>query len=232
MSCLGPSYNPNPTRTWFRFDNNLNDLVSSSEGPIAMLNKGNVLQYKKNSSRLTKGQRYAELVRGNMTRKKAYASQTETTTNFNTRSMQLRNSGTIITNNVSRNNPITCNSANIPYNNLVPANYSGGNTPNTPIIPPPPPPPPPPSGDSNPLLPPTNDIPDLPPVIIPDGGTLTCNIIAYLCTGEILKVTNNRDCYPTTDSNVPLPLEELCYDGTFPTFFPHKVYNPSSGNST
>ena len=70
MSCLGPSYNPNPTRTWFRFDNNLNDLVSSSEGPIAMLNKGNVLQYKKNSSRLTKQQKYAQIVRGKWGRKK------------------------------------------------------------------------------------------------------------------------------------------------------------------
>ena len=49
MSCLGNDYNPNPTRVWSRFQNNCSATDSDN-----MKYKANVLQYKQNSSNLTK----------------------------------------------------------------------------------------------------------------------------------------------------------------------------------
>ena len=75
MSCLGPGYNPNPQRAWSRVQNvctyNL-DPPTAVYVPLTgqtinladyqhdkkMLLKGNILQYKKNSSNLIKQQRY------------------------------------------------------------------------------------------------------------------------------------------------------------------------------
>ena len=51
MSCLGPAYNPMPPREWYRYNTPcitlLNGISSQSAGELAMLAKGNVLQYKK-----------------------------------------------------------------------------------------------------------------------------------------------------------------------------------------
>jgi hypothetical protein len=44
MSCFGPKYNPNPTKQWYRFDNDLNNLVNGSDYAIASLRKGHILQ--------------------------------------------------------------------------------------------------------------------------------------------------------------------------------------------
>ena len=61
MSCLGPTYNPQPPREWYRFSTPCTSLTSSvtpqTAYKLAMLAKGNVLQYKKNSSNITKNQR-------------------------------------------------------------------------------------------------------------------------------------------------------------------------------
>lgn len=105
MSCLGPGYNPNPPRAWSRVQNqctynldpptgvfipltgqtiNLIDYPRSKQ----MLLKGNILQYKKNSSNLTKQQRYSQIAKGLWTnRTKSWASQTQTSTNPNTSSL-------------------------------------------------------------------------------------------------------------------------------------------------
>ena len=73
---------PNPARTWDRFENRcvsdaLNFSPNASYVPLLgqyltpnevinefeMLNKGNILQYKKNSSNLTKNQRYSQIAK-------------------------------------------------------------------------------------------------------------------------------------------------------------------------
>ena len=70
MSCLDPSYNPNPPRLWTRFENScIFDTTSvpnygADTNKLAMLYKGNILQYKKNSSNITKAQRYGQIARG------------------------------------------------------------------------------------------------------------------------------------------------------------------------
>jgi len=93
------NYLPIPPRAWSRvetrctFDTSVNDN-SSSYDPfifrrIAQLNKGNVLQYKKNSSQLTKKQRYSQIAKGLWTnRTKTWAAQSATYTNPNTTSLQ------------------------------------------------------------------------------------------------------------------------------------------------
>jgi len=97
MSCLGPFYNPVPARAWSRvtspctfpaanntFNNTsvflplFNKYVSPTEiaGELQMYNKGNILQYKNNSSNLTKKQRYAQIAKGQWTnRTTTWASQ-------------------------------------------------------------------------------------------------------------------------------------------------------------
>ena len=113
MSCLGPGYNPNPPRAWSRVQNqcsynldpptavyvpltgqtiNLTDYPRGKQ----MLLKGNILQYKKNSSNLTKQQRYSQIAKGLWTnRTKSWASQTQTSTNPNTSSLLRVNYETV-----------------------------------------------------------------------------------------------------------------------------------------
>jgi hypothetical protein len=97
-------YNPNPTRVWSRvqnpctYDNSYDyqysvyipltgQTVSQSQANYEkqMINKGNVLQYKSNSARLTKSQKYAQLARcAGPNRTKVFATQSQTYTNPNT----------------------------------------------------------------------------------------------------------------------------------------------------
>ena len=84
MSCFNNScYLPQPARAWSRVQNSCslttnidnnglvkipysNQLVPASALGLkmAMLNKGNVLQYKANSSNLTQSQKYSKIVKG------------------------------------------------------------------------------------------------------------------------------------------------------------------------
>ena len=86
------NYNPQPPRVWSRVqsgcstsnDSNNNNTISS-ERDMQMLLIGNILQYKKNSSNLTKNQRYSKIVKGQWTnRTKTWATQSQTYSNPNT----------------------------------------------------------------------------------------------------------------------------------------------------
>jgi hypothetical protein len=95
MSCLGPCYNPVPTREWSRFQNTCsfsfnNSATISPITPLQLANnyKGNILQYKKNSSNLTKQQIYTQIAKGNWTnRTTTWATQSDTYTNPNTNNL-------------------------------------------------------------------------------------------------------------------------------------------------
>lgn len=98
------NYNPVPPRVWSRVQNpctfifpgdtyqNAYIPLTGQTVPLAqanyemqMLNKGNVLQYKGNSARLTKTQKYSQLARcAGPNRTKVFATQSETYTNPNT----------------------------------------------------------------------------------------------------------------------------------------------------
>lgn len=109
------SYNPTPPRVWSRVQNpctytdasnnsdiNYNQIYIPLTGQTItqsqanyeekLIYKGNILQYKGNSSRLTKSQQYTQLAKGfGPNRKKIYATQSQTYTNPNTTILQRVN---------------------------------------------------------------------------------------------------------------------------------------------
>jgi hypothetical protein len=108
------SYNPQPTRVWSRVQNPCTFIVpgdeylsafipltgqtvSQAEADYEMkqLYKGNILQYKGNSARLTKSQKYSQLARcAGPSRTKVFATQSETYTNPNTTGLLRQNFAT------------------------------------------------------------------------------------------------------------------------------------------
>jgi len=102
-------YLPQPPKAWYRvenkctFDTNNDNLyydpftkkyitLNEFYYRTALINKGNVLQYKSNSSNLTKKQRYTQIAKGLwVNRTRTWATQTETYTNPNTTSLKRVN---------------------------------------------------------------------------------------------------------------------------------------------
>lgn len=241
MSCLGTNYNPNPTREWSRVQNSCTygDIYSSTVTipligkivpssylgyEIAMLNKGNVLQYKKNSANLTKSQVYSQITKGMwINRNTTWATQSQTYTNPNTTSLKRYGSINITLDGNPTSLPITCPQSIIPINNSLPSNTGIPG----PVLPPPPPPPPiSPSNPSIPLAPIISDI----PIVVQDEGSLICNVQENPCTGETISQPANANCHPTTDSNVPGAIQPLCWNDGIQTWYPRQRYIMS--NST
>lgn len=117
MACF--SFNglpPDPPRVWSRVQGVCStfpiDTISPAEADIiAMASKGNVLQYKNNSSNITKQQRYSQIAKGQWTnRNTTWASQAITTTMPNTQSLKRVNYKTIYLDNGAPADglPITC----------------------------------------------------------------------------------------------------------------------------
>jgi hypothetical protein len=185
------SYLPIPERAWSRVENRCpNDSSSNFKNhsdiyyKTALINKGNVLQYKKNSTQLTKKQRYAQIAKGLWTnRTKTWATQSDTYTNPNMTS--LKRVGYI----EYSSNDITPGS---------PANPSG---PYTPIS----------------VL---NDPFNCPNFAFKDGGNLVCGTYENPCTGEVVDKTYVPKYYPTTDSDVPGPIQQLYWDPRLQTWYP------------
>lgn len=240
MSCLGNCYLPIPPRDWSRVQSSCSMVVPTEDTtadqtvisplthepiPISRLRdelitlrKGNVLQYKKNSSNLTNLQRYSLIAKGKWTnRNTTWATQSQSYTNPNTKSLARRNSvNVIIPGLVPTTLPVTCPTNNpAPINDVLPTT----NTDAQPLQPPPPPVVPVNSGTE---LPPTipEALPD--PIVIEDGGILICNIQENNCTGEQIVQPANNNCHPTTDSDVPGQIIELCWNNRVQTWYPRE----------
>ena len=178
------SYNPQPPRVWSRVqhecsninDSNNNNTITT-ELDKQMLLKGNILQYKKNSSNLTKNQRYSQIAKGQWTnRTKTWATQTQSYSNPNTSSLLRVNYAKIP----------------VPSNAVLTLDCSGN--------------------------------------FIKDGGSLICNKVADPCTDVVIKTTQNPLCYSTTDSDVPGPPQQLCWNNGTQTWYPRQ--NLTMNNST
>jgi hypothetical protein len=249
MSCLGPGYNPIPPRLWSRVQNSCSygsqgAFATSKEVyvpylkksiplsrlafQLSMLNKGNVLQYKKNSSNITKQQKYSQIAKGMwVNRTSTWATQTDQFSNPNTNLFKRVN----VPNNVTLSGeptflPITCPNP-IPY--TYPEDIPSTASSSDPVIMPPPPPTP---VENIPM--PTDKIID-PPIILPtvvaDGGSLACNTIENPCTGFFKIRPSNRYCYPTSASDVPGSVMNLCYNDSLPTYYAKtRLTMPTSGN--
>jgi len=244
MSCYSNCYLPQPPRAWSRVQNSCSltydsDLVIDPytgqqvssivlAKKIEMLNKGNILQYKCNSSNLTKAQRYSKIANGQwVNRNTTWATQsTRGATNPN--STSLKRAGNIINLAIDPITgiiigptiaPPTCPQPIIPNNPMLPSNIGGGGDVINPVLPPPIEPTP----GSN-IFP--NIIQDVPisPIVIQDGGTLICSIQENICTGETKRSLSQQLCHPTTDSDVPGPIQELCWNDGTQTWFPRTRY--------
>jgi hypothetical protein len=226
MSCFN-NYLPQPTRVWSRVQNSCVQLSLSEADTIAMLNKGNVLQYKANSSNLTKAQKYSKIAKGQwINRNTTWATQSARGyTNPNVTS--LKRTGNVvniainpITNNVigPTLEPLTCLKPIITNNENLPSNIANESD-TAPDIPPPVEPNP----GSN-VFP--NIIPITPaePVVIQDGGVLICSVQENVCTGETKSTLSQKLCNPTTDSDVPGQIQDLCWNDGTQTWFPRQRY--------
>lgn len=81
------SYNSDSNIVYSKLDNKIIS-VTQANYQTKQIYKGNILQYKKNSARLTKSQKYSQISRNvGPSRKKVYSTQTETYTNPNSVSL-------------------------------------------------------------------------------------------------------------------------------------------------
>jgi hypothetical protein len=244
--CLNSKgYLPQPPRVWSRVQNSCSLISGPEEGEfvqvpysekivpyeelgakIAMLNKGNVLQYKKNSSNLTKQQIYSLIAKGQWTnRTKTWATQSDRGyTNPNNQSYIRVGATNVTLDGVPTFLPVTCPRFPIINNGVLPV-IAGGGTQNN-VLPPPVPPAPNAGGSVIPLVP----VAPVEPIVIQDFGNLVCGTFENLCTGEIIRPILLDNCHPTTDSDVPGPIEELCWNDGNPTWYPRQRYVMS--NST
>jgi len=244
MSCLGPYYLPLPPRVWSRVENICINTNSIQETPgdfitlpystrtilkslyyyqLYCLKKANVLQYKANSSNLTKQQRYAQIVNGNGAT--TWASQSVTSSQPNTKSLKRVNYFNITTDGVPTVDPLTCTLPPTPTNKALPQRTTSSQS-NPPLVPPIPP-----EKGKGPVMPP-QVAPAVPaaPIVIPDGGSLVCNVVENICTGEIIEVTASNKCFSTTASDVPGTPMLLCYNDNLPTVYPkNRLTYPDAG---
>jgi hypothetical protein len=217
-------YLPQPPRVWYRVENvcyQSDNFLKDNELRVNEL-KGNILQYRKNSSFITASQRYSKIAKGEWTnRNTSWSSQsTRGYTNPNSNSLKIYGSINIAIDPITgailgpTTLPTTCPSAINTNNEALPGNIGSDNS--TPSVPPPINPSP--ESDSFPPITPDEPIDVL---VISDGGSLICSIQENVCTGETKNFGRGKIvCHPTTDSDVPGPIQELCWNDSIPTWYP------------
>ena len=222
--CLGTNYLPYPPRLWnrsvtpcYEFINEATVYVpylkreiptSELNEVLAMIRKGNVLQYPANRTGNAK-HKFSKIARGFWRRKKAWATQTGTFTHPNINKLQRLNSN-IIANNpkdvfffpecylqnrekISENFPNPSDSSSeVNFPEIIPGPIIDG-------------------AIAYPLVPiPDTPINKLNPSII-DGGNLNTCTREDICSGAVLSALEDITCIPTSDSDVPGPIINLCY---------------------
>jgi len=229
MSCDNNCYLPNPPRAWSRVQRNCFSFDNSQQIPSylgsVMINKGNILQYKKNSSNITKQQRYSQIAKGQWTnRNTTWATQsTRGYTNPNNLSLQRANSINVTLAGIPTTEPVTCPKPKNIMNFFLPRGSSNRGSANSEVIPPLPPPPIKPMPSIT-MLPPSIIAPPIQPIVIQNFGTLICGTQENICTGRIIRQPPDIICHPTSDSDVPGQIMELCWDDRTPTWYPKEQY--------
>lgn len=257
MACFNNCYSPIITRPWSRVQNTCsfvsnvdqNGLVNVNGElvPVSliyqkneMINKGNVLQYKSNSSNLTKNQRYSKIATGKWTNRTTnWASQSMTGyTNPNNSSLKRIGNNNIAINPLSgaiigsTTKSVSCPQTLTTTNDAIPQQVtsSDDNSNSTNSPPPTLPPPVPPSSSTSTVLPPTTENEDTDvPIVVQNGGNLICSSKENICTGEIIQNKSRGNCFPTTASDVPGNIQDLCWTNGDETFFPRKRYTMPNG---
>ena len=192
---------------------------------VKMQYKGNILQYKKNSSCLTKKQTYSLIAKGKwITQNKTYATQTDTYTNPNINSLRRLNGKYI-------DKTTGLPALYPPVKNCFPDHNIYDQLPivlptTTPAIPPIPTLTP--SGNSLPFV---NAIIEIIDNTIIDSGILICNQVENQCSGEIITSYQNDLCFSVEMSDVPFggDTDILCYKQE-PLYFPRSRYHMNNSS--
>jgi hypothetical protein len=251
-TCYGPGtcYFPRPTREWSRVQNNCPISIENISGKytapysktiiegaelqytLQMLSKGNVLQHKKNSSNLTKKQQYSQIVKGYWTnRSMTWANQSEISANPNNKNLKRVGGYNMFLTGERTLLPVTCPKAIfVPKPALPPAGIpssifgsgAGGAASGILEIPPEVPPQ---NEAAEAVMMPLVAFPEPPPpVVIQNEGTLIVNQTENPCSGETVQRVANRFCHPTTDSDVPGTIRELCWNDGIQPWYPRQRY--------
>jgi hypothetical protein len=63
-----------------------------------------------------------------------------------------------------------------------------------------------------------------------DGGSLVCSLYENPCTGKVVNRTFQPNFYPTSDSDVPGPIQPLYWDPKIQTWYPkvRRIMNNST----
>lgn len=234
--CLAKQYLPYPPRLWnrtispcYEFINDvrvfvpyLKRTIPTKElgSVISMFRKGNVLQYSANSSANTKNQTYSSIVKGYGKRKKAWSTQTDSFSDPNINKLERNNSNVVSNNPGGRFFFPECASKPKPQN-FFPTTPGSSNPINYPNVP---------DGAQNeptngpiayPIIP-TPEPVKLDPSIIEGGNLVSCTQ-EDLCSGEILSaLIEDFNCIPTSDSDVPGPIINICYPKNIPVTIPRQ----------
>jgi hypothetical protein len=257
MSCYGQTcYLPRPTRVWSRVQNSCslitnidsngivkipltNEIVPASllYDKVQMLKKGNILQYKANSTNLSKAQKYSLITKKLWVNRNTTWATQSTKGYTNPNSTSLKRTGNVVNIKINNTNgtiigptfdPITCiKPYNPTYNNLpsiIIGQANGSPNPPNPVV-------------ISPSLA-SESFPTLQPVInqetttvIQDGGSLVCSIMVNECTGYENKNQAQQLCHPTSDSDVPGQIIDLCWNDGIKTWYPRQQSTMSnSGN--
>lgn len=234
MACDGKLYIPNPPRLWNRVQLPCSsyNLTSEEYYKYSMLKKGNILQYKKNSSCFTKKQMYSLMAQGKWTnRNTTWATQNDRGyTNPNTKMLKRNNGVNVTLTGLETTLPITCPKEPSQNNNVLPDNQpsqGGGEGPNPEL-----PPEEPETGGGGNVLPftPNEDFsPE--PIVVQDFGTLACNTVEIPCTSYTETKQSTQFYHPTSDSDVPGPIELLYWDEKTQTWYPRQQLTMNSSNN-
>ena len=195
-----------------------------------MMQKGNILQYKNNSSCFTKKQIYSLMAQKKWTnRNTTWATQNDKGyTNPNVKMLKRNDAINITTSGIETLLPITCPSNPSVQTNALPLvepsqGSDDGPSPELPPVEPE-------TGNSGTVLPSTpNEDPIVEPIVIRDLGTLSCNIVENPCTSYTETKQTNQLYHPTSDSDVPGRVELLYWDENTQTWYPRqqRVMNTS-----
>jgi hypothetical protein len=262
MSCNNSNcYLPIPPRAWSRVQNecavvtnfprNFDELTSLVPFPytkqlvvastyrdkLNMLRKGNILQYKANSSNLTKNMKYSKIAQGQWTnRNTTWATQsTRGYTNPNTTSLKRVAKINIAFDPITRLPlgptflPVTC--PKIETNTYPALPFSTGTGTSNIVIPKLPTTPPTNPNNNDTFIPPVAPIPEPDPIVIQDEGVLICSIQEDICTGYTKRSLSQQICNPTSDSDVPGQIQELCWNDGTPTWYPRQRYTMSNSDN-
>ena len=261
MSCNNSNcYLPIPPRAWSRvqsecgivtsFPRSIDDLLTLVPFPytkqfvvaatykdeLNMLNKGNVLQYKANSGNLTQNMKYSKIAQGKWTnRNTTWATQsTRGYTNPNTTSLKRVAKFNIAFDSTTRVPlgptilPVSCPKIETSSYDALP--FSTGSGTSNIVIPPIPPNPINPNSDDS-FIPPVAPLVPPGPIVIQDEGVLICSIQENICTGYTKRSLSQKICNPTTDSDVPGQIQQLCWNDGTPTWYPRQRFTMSNSDN-